>query len=59
MACLFSLKGDTDRALKCLGESLGPLRAINTLRAKSDPDFENVRGDPRFRELIGESSSHE
>jgi len=54
MACLYSLKGDSDRALKYLKESLGPLKEINTLRAKSDPDFENVREDQRFRELIGE-----
>jgi tetratricopeptide (TPR) repeat protein len=53
MACLYSLKGDADRALKYLGESLGPLKAINTLRAKSDPDFENIRDDVRFRELLG------
>lgn len=52
MACLYSLKGDSDKALKYLGESLGPLKAINTLRAKSDPDFENVRDDLRFREMI-------
>jgi non-specific serine/threonine protein kinase len=54
MACLYSLKGDSDKALKYLGESLGPLKAINTLRARSDPDFENIREDTRFRELIGE-----
>ncbi|MEK6410425.1 MAG: protein kinase [Acidobacteriota bacterium] len=59
MACLYSLKGDSDRALKCLGESLGPLKAINTLRAKTDPDFENLREDSRFRELIGEPASSE
>jgi non-specific serine/threonine protein kinase len=53
IACLYSLKGDADKALKYLGESLGSLRAINTLRAKSDPDFENLREDSRFRELIG------
>jgi non-specific serine/threonine protein kinase len=53
IACLYSLKGDADKALKYLGESLGPLKAINTLRAKSDPDFENLREDSRFRELIG------
>lgn len=52
MACLYSLKGDADRALKYLGESLGPLKEINTLRAKSDPDFENLRKDPRFGEMI-------
>jgi serine/threonine protein kinase/Flp pilus assembly protein TadD len=54
MACLYSLKGDADRALKCLSESLGPLKAINTIRAKGDPDFENLREDSRFGELIGE-----
>jgi hypothetical protein len=56
MACLYSLKGDSDRALKYLKESLGPLKEINTLRAKSDPDFENIREDSRFRELIGEAA---
>jgi serine/threonine protein kinase/Tfp pilus assembly protein PilF len=59
MACLYSLKGDADRALKYLGESLGPLKAINTIRAKSDPDFENLREDPRFRDLIGEAPSEQ
>jgi serine/threonine protein kinase/tetratricopeptide (TPR) repeat protein len=53
MACLYSLKGDSDKALKYLGESLGPLKEINTLRARSDPDLENLREDSRFRELIG------
>ncbi len=57
IACLYSLKGDADRALKYLGESLGPLKEINTLRAKSDPDFENLRDLPRFRELMGEAAS--
>jgi serine/threonine protein kinase/tetratricopeptide (TPR) repeat protein len=56
MACLYSLKGDADRALKCLSESLGPLKEINTIRAKSDPDFESIREDPRFRALMGESA---
>jgi serine/threonine protein kinase/Tfp pilus assembly protein PilF len=56
MACLYSLKGDADKALKYLGDSLGPLKEINTLRAKSDPDFESLREDSRFRELIGESA---
>jgi len=59
IACLYSLKGDADKALKYLGESIVPLRAINTLRAKSDPDFENVREDQRFRELIGEPARSE
>lgn len=47
---MYSLKGDADRALNYVGESLGPRRAINTLRGKSDPDFENLRDEVRFRE---------
>jgi len=57
IACLYSLKGDADHALKYLKESLGPLKEINTLRARSDPDFENIRDDSRFRELTGEPAS--
>jgi non-specific serine/threonine protein kinase len=57
IACLYSLRGDADHALKYLKESLGPLREINTLRAKSDPDFENLREEPRFRELLGEKAA--
>jgi serine/threonine protein kinase/tetratricopeptide (TPR) repeat protein len=52
IACLYSLRGDADRALKYLGESLGPLKEINSLRARTDPDFENLREDARFRKLI-------
>jgi adenylate cyclase len=52
IACLYSLKGDADHALKYLKESLGPLKEINTIRAKNDPDFENIREDQRFGELI-------
>jgi hypothetical protein len=54
MANLYSLRGDADRALKYLGESLGPLKEINTLRAKGDPDFENLHEDPRFRGIVGQ-----
>ena len=52
IACLYALKGDADKAVKYLGESIAPLKAINTLRARTDPDFDNLREDPRFRELI-------
>jgi serine/threonine protein kinase/Flp pilus assembly protein TadD len=56
IACLYALKGDADKAVKYLGESIVPLKAINTLRAKSDPDFESLRDDPRFKALIGGES---
>jgi adenylate cyclase len=57
IACLYSLKGDADKALRYLEESLGPLKAINTLRAKGDPDFENLRKDARFQELMSYAAS--
>ena len=56
IACLYSLKGDSDKAIKYLGESLGALKAINTLRARSDPDFENLREDERFKQMLGEAA---
>jgi non-specific serine/threonine protein kinase len=53
MACLYSLRGDTDPAIKCLEESIARLRTINTIRARTDPDFGNIRDDPRFRQAVG------
>ncbi|HKA21866.1 MAG TPA: protein kinase [Blastocatellia bacterium] len=58
IACLYALKGDKDKAVKYLGESIAPLKAINTLRARTDPDFDNLRDDPRFRDLISEELNH-
>jgi non-specific serine/threonine protein kinase len=51
---LHALRGDTDRAIKYLEESLAHLREINTLRARTDPDFESIRNDPRFQKLVGQ-----
>lgn len=56
ISCLYALKGDADKAIKYLGESIVPLKAINTLRARSDPDFESLRDDPRFKALISNDS---
>ena len=54
IANLHALQGDGDRAIKYLEESLARLRDINTLRAQTDPDFDNIRDDPRFQKLIGQ-----
>ena len=54
IANLYALRGDADNAIKYLTESLGRLKVLNTIRAKSDPDFESLKDDPRFREIIGE-----
>ncbi|HEV8487186.1 MAG TPA: protein kinase [Blastocatellia bacterium] len=53
IASLHALRGDPDRALKYLAESSAHLKTINGLRAKTDPDFESLRDDPRFKEIVG------
>jgi serine/threonine protein kinase/tetratricopeptide (TPR) repeat protein len=53
IACLYALKGDADQAINMLSETFIQLRALNTVRAKTDPDFDGIRDDPRFHELIG------
>jgi tetratricopeptide (TPR) repeat protein len=54
MSNLYALSGDADRAIKYLEESLTQLREINTLRARTDPDFESIKDDPRFLKLTGQ-----
>ncbi len=53
IACLYALRGDTENALKYLGQSSAHLPALNAVRAASDPDFEGIKDDPRFKEIVG------
>jgi tetratricopeptide (TPR) repeat protein len=52
VANLFALLGDADKAIKYLEQTMGSLRDINTIRARTDPDFENIKDDPRFQKLV-------
>ena len=52
MAALYALKGETDRALRYLGDTIQHLPALNRTRARMDPDFDAVRTDPRFTALV-------
>ncbi len=52
MACAYAMRGDTDKALKCLEESTSQIRAFNAVRAVSDPDLESLRNHPRFKEIL-------
>lgn len=52
IAGLYALEGDRDRALRYLEESSKKLAAINAVRARTDPDFESVRDDPRFQAIV-------
>jgi serine/threonine protein kinase/Flp pilus assembly protein TadD len=53
MACLYALRGDTDRAIAALADTMRSLKALVRVRAHSDPDLDGVRDDPRFRDLMG------
>ncbi len=52
IACLHALRGDADSAIKYLEQSLIHLRTFNILCARIDPDFDNIRSDPRFIRLL-------
>jgi serine/threonine protein kinase/Flp pilus assembly protein TadD len=52
VASVYAMRGDADRALRALGESVKQLRALNSIRAQFDPDFDAIRDDPRFAALI-------
>ena len=52
MAALYALKGETDRALRYLDDTIRHLPSLNRTRARMDPDFDGVRADPRFTALV-------
>ena len=54
IACLYALRGNVEKAIKYLEESTAHLKRINAIRAKNDPDLENLRDDSRFKRLIEE-----
>ncbi|OUU22626.1 MAG: hypothetical protein CBC13_07525 [Planctomycetia bacterium TMED53] len=55
LACAYALNGQTENALDSLAESIrhGYDRFDH---AKTDPDLESLRDDPRFKELISSSN---
>jgi tetratricopeptide (TPR) repeat protein len=52
LACAEALLGETDEALGHLKEALEGHPAYKE-SAREDPDFEPIRSDPRFAELVG------
>lgn len=52
MSLVYALRGDNDRALKLLEDSMSDHRAFNVQRAHFDPDLDGLRDDPRFVELV-------
>ena len=53
LACLESIAGNVDAALEHLAKASEKAPGCRQL-ARRDPDFDFIRDDPRFRELVGE-----
>jgi len=51
-ACVLSIMGDMDAALKMLQSALLLSGAYHIRIAENDPDFDNIRKDSRFHELV-------
>ena len=52
VAGLHALRGETEEALVNLEKAAQLRRALTIARAKIEPEFEGLRGEPRFRSLV-------
>ena len=52
IASLYGLRGDAEKAVRYLRESIAELPALNRTRAGADPDFDPIRSDPAFAEAL-------
>jgi serine/threonine protein kinase/Tfp pilus assembly protein PilF len=57
VACAYALEGDVENAAKYLADTFKRLRALNTRRAKTDPDFDSVRDHSRFAAILTAGSA--
>ncbi len=48
-----ALLGDSERALACLEAAASVRRAYTVARARIEPEFETLRGHPRYQALVG------
>jgi tetratricopeptide (TPR) repeat protein len=52
IATLYGLRGDVERAVRYLRESIATMPALNRARAAADPDFDPVRAEPAFIDAL-------
>lgn len=52
VACAYAMMGDKKRALEHLRKAIEGRRNFNAARARVEVDFESLRDDPEFQELI-------
>jgi tetratricopeptide (TPR) repeat protein len=55
-ACAYAVRGDVDPALAYLERAIRMRRRFTVARARIEPEFDGLRGERRFRVLVGESS---
>ncbi len=55
-AAVHALRGDDDSALVFLERALSGRRAFVAARARIEPEFDALRGDPRFQRLVGDAA---
>ena len=53
-ACAYAARGDADPALNHLERAIRLRRRFTIARARIEPEFDGLRGDRRFRELVGD-----
>jgi tetratricopeptide (TPR) repeat protein len=54
-ACVHALRGETGEALACLEKAVAMRRRFTLARARIEPEFDALRAEPRFRELVGDA----
>ena len=52
IASLYGIRGEAEKAVRYLRESIAELPALNRVRAGADPDFDPIRSDPAFAEAL-------
>lgn len=57
IASMYALQGNIERALNLLAETIKEKGEINRVRAKNDPDFDGIRADSRFNQLMGQAAA--
>jgi TolB-like protein/tRNA A-37 threonylcarbamoyl transferase component Bud32/Tfp pilus assembly protein PilF len=53
-ACAYAVRGDVDPALNYLERAIRLKRRFTIARARIEPEFDGLRGERRFRELVGD-----
>jgi tetratricopeptide (TPR) repeat protein/tRNA A-37 threonylcarbamoyl transferase component Bud32 len=51
-ACVYALRGETEKALACLEETAGRRPRLTRARAPIEPALEVLRDEPRFRAIV-------